>query len=859
MNRNFFRTCTLIGALGALAACGESTVGPKSEIAPSGPSFTATVPFNNGGVCMADDAVAAPTGTIDGVKNGDDPLTATNCTSNDVRIATTTLNSYRLSDGQGGFLPPVTFNPGDIVNCNEGDQIVLNLNAKLEETANSARSDIGIWIATDGGDALTGACNHYNLVPGSGGVTNPDNDSCGDLNAGAVVPAFPLGDITAVCETATNTSTLLHVGSCLGWKEPGADTACPLASQGATPDGFRWGTLYANKSKCNCDGFDVPIIVNRVAHLEVVKACVPSNDAGKFNLQIDAVTKTTDAACGGTTGRLEVGAGTNVNPGAAHTFGELAGTNTNLSDYTSTRSCVNVVGGATRLASAAGTGGSVTLQPNDDVICTITNTRKPRLTVVKRVKNDNGGTKVADDFGIATDAGALTFGAGVADGANILKYTSNTITVAAGTYSLTENNVTGYAEGTWSCTGVAGSVVGTFSAGSVVIAAGENAVCTITNDDSQGSLQLIKRVKNDNGGTKVANDFGVNTNAGAFTFAAGVADGANILKYVGTTIAVNAGSYSLKENNVTGYDEGTWSCTGATPTNTSFDNGSVDVALEGVVVCTITNDDQPATLKIIKQVKGAGGSFPFTTTGSGLSDFTLSPATDASDTKTFTGLSAGVAMTVTESDPAPSYVLTDLGCDDQGTIYDPAVTRTVNVTLTNGATVTCTFVNEAKTGSTTRTQGFWATHSSITDKAWFGGSIGGNTFTGVSDKTLCPGPTKDLNTLGRVLGGFWSNIAQKTDKTKRSSLDQARMQLVQQLLAAILNNSVFGSVPSGPISIQQAEDAYCGTDIAKIQAAIGAMGAFNESGDSGVFTPGASANGKLAKTLADLAYWNTLP
>ena len=141
MNRKLFRSCTLIGAVGALgvlASCGENTVSPNGGLAPAGPSFTATVPFNNGGVCMADDGVAAPTGTIDGVKNGD-------------RIATTTLTSYQLPDGQGGFLPPVIFNPGDVVNCNAGDPIKLNLNARLEETANSARSDIGIWIATDGG------------------------------------------------------------------------------------------------------------------------------------------------------------------------------------------------------------------------------------------------------------------------------------------------------------------------------------------------------------------------------------------------------------------------------------------------------------------------------------------------------------------------------------------------------------------------------------------------------------------------------------------------------------------------------------------------------------------------------------
>jgi hypothetical protein len=84
------------------------------------------------------------------------------------------------------------------------------------------------------------------------------------------------------------------------------------------------------------------------------------------------------------------------------------------------------------------------------------------------------------------------------------------------------------------------------------------------------------------------------------------------------------------------------------------------------------------------------------------------------------------------------------------------------------------------------------------------------------------------------------------------------MQLLQQLLAAILNNAAFGSSPSGPISIQDAKDAFCGTDIDAIQAAMSAMGAFNESGDSGTFTPGISANPQLAKSIADLTYWNSL-
>ena len=108
------------------------------------------------------------------------------------------------------------------------------------------------------------------------------------------------------------------------------------------------------------------------------------------------------------------------------------------------------------------------------------------------------------------------------------------------------------------------------------------------------------------------------------------------------------------------------------------------------------------------------------------------------------------------------------------------------------------------------------------------------------------------------MGGFWANIANTSTKGKRSDIDKARMQLLQQLLAAELNFSAFGSSPS-PITTAQAEAAFCGTDINAIKAAQVAMGAFNESGDSGAFTPGASATPKISKDIANIAYWDVMP
>jgi hypothetical protein len=123
-----------------------------------------------------------------------------------------------------------------------------------------------------------------------------------------------------------------------------------------------------------------------------------------------------------------------------------------------------------------------------------------------------------------------------------------------------------------------------------------------------------------------------------------------------------------------------------------------------------------------------------------------------------------------------------------------------------------------------------------------------------AERTLCG----HVLTVDEVMGGFWASISKETDGTKRTKLDQARMQLLQQLLAAILNNQLFGSNPSG-MTIDQAKTAFCTGTLAQVTAAKSAMASFNEAGDSGLFTPGASADPKAAKEIADVEFWDDLP
>src|SRR5439155_5227359 len=107
--------------------------------------------------------------------------------------------------------------------------------------------------------------------------------------------------------------------------------------------------------------------------------------------------------------------------------------------------------------------------------------------------------------------------------------------------------------------------------------------------------------------------------------------------------------------------------------------------------------------------------------------------------------------------------------------------------------------------------------------AWFGGTAYGHTFPGVAnpavigDATLCGRP---IDTIGKVEGGFWSDVSKKSTAVKRTALDQARMQLLQQLLSAELNASAFGSAPIGGSGMFATwESAYCGTNTTNIQTA----------------------------------------
>ena len=277
---------------------------------------------------------------------------------------------------------------------------------------------------------------------------------------------------------------------------------------------------------------------------------------------------------------------------------------------------------------------------------------------------------------------------------------------------------------------------------------------------------------------------------------------------------------------------------------------------------------------IIKNATPQSGTFSFTGTGTGYPDsYTLNgDPTGGLNVKSTSPLIAG-KYTVTEgmqlgwtltgiggsTNPATPYNCVITGTNGSTGVGD-LTTQQVIINLKGGDTVTCTFENTG-TGAT-RTQGFWATHPQLAQIAWFGGSGFGHVFPGVPNLTIGPpaAPCRTIGTLADLMGGFWSGISKTSTGKKRSALDQSRVQLLQQLLAAELNYSAFGPAPAGGFAtIQKWEDAYCGTDISAINAAQQGAGSFNSQGDSSTFTPGTSADSKTARAVANYVTWDKLP
>ncbi len=460
--------------------------------------------------------------------------------------------------------------------------------------------------------------------------------------------------------------------------------------------------------------------------------------------------------------------------------------------------------------------GNISLALADNKSCTITNNdNAPSLTLVKVVTNDNGGIAVPTNWTLSANGPSPISGnGGAVSGASFDQ----------GTYSLSESaGPVGYSASSWTCVG--GSQVGS----DVTLSLGQSATCSITNNDIAPSLTLTKTVINDNGGTATAADWTLTATGPTNISGAGSATS-------GPTFS--AGTYVLSEASpVTGYSPSAWACIGG-----SLTDSSIVLAIGESAACNIVNDDIAPQLTVIKHViNDTSGT---KTAG----DFTMVVANNGTLLPNFPGNEAGTTLTMN----AGTYSATEE--------FDPAYAGTFSAdctgTLALGETKTCTITNNDIAG--TRTQGFWQTHTSFTNSVF-------SQFFPVEMTVGSGGHTKTITNIATngnsiLYGAYYSSIPTKTDGKKRTNIEKARMQLLQQLVTAKLNCAAFGCTTDISSLIIAADNAYAGTNTSLMLNKASLLDAYNNSGDSiaipSSLGPIGSATPSTSQLLANKVFWN---
>jgi len=440
--------------------------------------------------------------------------------------------------------------------------------------------------------------------------------------------------------------------------------------------------------------------------LTVNKDLVPGLDPGQFNLLIDDSTEAADVGAGGTTGPKKMTI-------ATHTASETAGTDTDLADY------ATAIGG-----DCDPTDGSIDLKAGDDKTCTVTNLRKPKLTVCKELVPGTDPGK----FNLLIDGveKATNVGDGGCTGAVVVDIGTHTVGETAGTDTNLGDYLTPSIGG--SCTDNGNGT------GSIDLKAGDNLTCTITN--TKVPTLTVTKVLEPSGD-----------------------DGRFDLKIDNVVVRANAGDGDSGAAPVSIGITHTVSETAVSPTNpanyTTVING--DCAADGTVTlaagdnktCNITNSRKP-TLEVKKILSPSTDPGKFN-----LWIGSTKYASDVGDGGT-TGALVFAPGTYTVSETAG----TGTNLADYDTVIGSECTAGGSVTLVPGDVKVCTITNTRKVaGWTAHSQGFWRNSGpDVYDKSPADGnldtpvSIGG----GLRGKTVTT--NADANT---ILDGVGSTPDQK--------------------------------------------------------------------------------------------------
>ena len=199
--------------------------------------------------------------------------------------------------------------------------------------------------------------------------------------------------------------------------------------------------------------------------------------------------------------------------------------------------------------------------------------RTAKITVTKLITNDNGGNNAIADFQLFVNNGSV-----------VTNVTSGVeTTVSAGSYTVGETGVSGYV-----------ATIGGDCAldGSITLNSGDVKSCTITNNDQEAHITLVKNVINNSGGTATPVEFGLKI------------DGVTVSHNSSVTVTANT-AHTINETGKAGY---TFVSITGSPECPSVLGGTATLDEGESITCTITNDDNSLPVSIFSDGFGAGST-----------------------------------------------------------------------------------------------------------------------------------------------------------------------------------------------------------------------------------------------------------
>jgi len=417
-----------------------------------------------------------------GVANVAQAQTVISSSSNGLTCAADrTASSLNCNAGEFTTIVNLSTPPGSPTTCVAGSTLTLSVIVGLSGT-NANRYDGAFFVGQAGNDPRTpsgGVCSvaRFPTTSTGTGFTSFDGDGCGDYIA-AGVESWRIDNVQVRCDADPTTGTL-RVPYLLSYQQnnPGvcsADTSLLLAP--------------GSPSKCNAGAATVSTLVVQ-GYVRVIKRTAPTGATGSFNFTSTASLGTTNPTAFSLTDGQEqlvqvpiTGTARTVTIAEALTAGWESTASIACTDPNGNPASYVTVNNATRTISAS------LDSTNFGAICTVTNTRQPRVRAAKTLSptTDPGlfnltvGATTVNNVG---NGGTTPFVASPAGNSVTVSETAGTGTVAAAYVS------------TYQCVRAdTGAVVtsGTGTSVSFVPPAQQDTTCTFTNRRRSADLALTK-------------------------------------------------------------------------------------------------------------------------------------------------------------------------------------------------------------------------------------------------------------------------------------------------------------------------------------------------------------------------------